>query len=87
MIRIVSINIFEATYKCDVNLNTEMLQFKQTSVDFYSRTLTEKGIHLATWKMDESCNLKTQSNVKKCQNFLGMVSYLNWYLVKLAYEE
>ena len=74
----------EATHKYNVSLNSGKLQFKQSSVNFYDHTLTEKGIHIVAGNLNEICNLKTQSNVKEPRAISGMVTYLTLCSVKLA---
>ena len=76
--------MLEATKENNVSLNSEKLQFRKTSVEFYGHTLTSEGIKPATEKLDTIKNLKTPSNSKELHTILGMITYLNRYSPKLA---
>ena len=78
------IEMLEATRAHNVSLNSGKLQFKQSKVNFFGHTLTDKGIQPAEDKLEAIRNMKTPSNVKELQTFLGMVTYLNRYSSKLA---
>ena len=76
--------MLKATRTHNVSLDSEKLQFKQSQVDFYGHTLTEKGIQPAKEKLEAIRNIKVPSNIKELQTILGMVTYLNRYSSKLA---
>ncbi len=78
------IEMLKATRAHNVSLNSEKLQFKQSKIDFFGHTLTEKGIQPAKDKLETIRNIKTPSNVKELQTLLGMVTYLNRYSSQLA---
>ena len=78
------IEMLKATRAHNVSLNSEKLQFKQSKIDFFGHTLTEKGIQPAKDKLETIRNIKTPSNVKGLQTLLGMVTYLNRYSSQLA---
>jgi len=78
------LNMLEATRKNNVSLNSDKLQFKQQSVNFYGHTLTSEGIKPSNNKLETIMNIQAPNNVKELQTILGMITYLNRYLTKLA---
>ena len=76
--------MLKATRKHNVSLNSEKLQLKQTQVNFYGHILTENGIQPAKEKLEAIHNMRSPSNMGELQTILGMVTYLNRFLTKLA---
>ena len=76
--------MFKATRKHNVSLNSEKLKFKQAQVDFYGHVLTENGIQPAKEKLEAIHNMKSPSNMGELQTILGMVTYLNRFSTKLV---
>ena len=74
----------EATHKHNVSLNSEELQLKQTQIDFFGHLLAESRIQPVKEKFEAIRNMKTPSNMRELQTILGMVTYLNHFLTKLA---
>lgn len=78
------LNMLEATRKNNVSLNSDKLQFKQQSVNFYGHTLTSEGIKPSANKLEAIRNIQTPNDAKELLSILGMITYLNRYSTKLA---
>ena len=76
--------VLAATRRHNVSLNSEMLQFKHTQVDFIGHVVTENGIQPAREKLEVIRNMKTPSKMRELQTILGMVTYLSYFWTKLA---
>lgn len=59
------VNIPKATRVNNVSLNSEKLQFKQQSVNFFGHTLTKDGILPTADKLEAIKNISTPSNIKE----------------------
>lgn len=77
-------NMINATRANNVSLNSEKLQFKQQSVNFYSHTLTTEGICPAADKLEAVKNISAPTNAKELSSILGLLTYLNRFSAKIA---
>ena len=78
------VNMLEATRANNVSLNSEKLQFKQQSVNFFGHTLTQDGILPATEKLEALKNIFAPSNTKEPLSLLGLITCLNRFSAKVA---
>ncbi|KAL9977016.1 hypothetical protein ACROYT_G014376 [Oculina patagonica] len=78
------VNMLEATRANNVSLNSDKLQFKQQSVNFFGHTLTADGILPAADKLEALRNISAPSNTKELLFLLGLVTYLNRFSSKVA---
>ena len=78
------IAMLEASRKNNIGLNSEKLQFKSPSVNFFGHTITDQGLEPASEKLEAIRNLKTPTNSKELLTALGMITYLNRFSAKLA---
>ena len=78
------LNMLTATRANDVSLNSEKLQFKQQSVNFYGHTLTTEGICPAADKLKAVKNISASTNDKELSSILGLLTYLNCFSAKIA---
>lgn len=78
------LKMLKASRANNIGLNSEKLQFKQESVEFYGHTFSENGVQPSARKMKAIQDIKTPSNLKELLTILGMLNYLNRYSVKLA---
>ena len=78
------VNMLEATRANNVSLNSEKLQFKQQSVNFFGHTLTQDGILPAADKLEALRNISAPSNTKELLSLLGLITYLNRFSTKVA---
>ena len=67
-----------------MSLNSEKLQFKQQSVNFFGHTLTQDGILPAADKLEALKNISAPSNTKELLSLLGLITYLNSFSAKVA---
>ena len=65
-------------------LNSEKLQFKQRSVNFFGHTLTQDGILPAADKLEALKNISASSNTNELLSLLGLITYLNHFSAKVA---
>ena len=61
-----------------MSMNSEKLQFKQRSVNFFGHTLTQDGILPAADK------LEALKNTNELLSLLGLITYLNHFSAKVA---
>ena len=78
------LNMLNATRKNNVSLNSDKLQFKKQSVNFYGHTITQEGIKPSSDKLEMIKNIQTPTDAKELLSILGMITYLNRYSAKLA---
>ena len=78
------VNMLEATRANNVSLNSEKLQLKQQSVNFFGHTLTQDGILPAADKLEALKNISAPSNTKELLSLLGLITYLNRFSAKVA---
>lgn len=76
--------MLEASRRNNIGLNSEKLQFKSPSVNFFGHTITDQGLEPASEKLEAIRNLKTPTNSKELLTALGMITYLNRFSAKLA---
>jgi len=78
------VSILEATRANNVSLDSEKLQFKQQSVNFFGRTLTQDGILPAADKLEALKSISPPSNTNELLSLLGLITYLNRLSAKVA---
>ena len=78
------LNMLTATQANNVSLNSEKLQFKQQSVNFYGHTLTTERICPAADKLEAVKNISAPTNAKELSSILGLLTYLNRFSAKIA---
>ena len=78
------LNILTAPRANNVSLNSEKLQFKQQSVNFYGHTLTTEGICPAADKLEAVKNISAPTNARELSSILGLLTYLNLFSAKIA---
>ena len=78
------IRMLEASRANNIGLNSDKLQFKQQSVEFYGHVFSENGTQPTAKKIKAIQDIKSPSNLKELLTILGMLNYLNRYSVKLA---
>lgn len=78
------INMLNACRQANVGLNSEKLQFKQSKVEFYGHTLSDRGIQPAEDKLRVIRNIIIPTNTKELLAILGMITYLNRFSTKIA---
>ena len=76
--------MLEASRKNYINLNSEKLQFKVSSVNLFGHTITSKELETPTAKLEAIKNLKTPTNSKDLLTSLGMITFLNRFSAKIA---
>lgn len=76
--------MLEATRAKNVSLNSEKLQFKQQSVNFFGHSLTQDVILPAADKLEALKSILAPSNTKELLSLLGLIIYLNCFSTKVA---
>ena len=64
------VSMLEAKRKNNVGLNS----FKQKSVSFFGRTITQEGIQPSNDKLEAIRNIQTPTNAKDLLTLLGMIT-------------
>ena len=70
----VFVSMLEAKRKNNVGLNSTKLEFKQKSVGFFGRTITQEGIQPSNDKLEAIRNIQTPTNANDLLTFLGMIT-------------
>ncbi|CAM1319115.1 Uncharacterised protein g7110 [Pycnogonum litorale] len=78
------LQMLEATKRNNISLNSEKIQFKMPSVEFYGHTFGADGVQPSQSKIEAMKSIKTPTNIKEFQTILGMFTYLNRYSTKIA---
>ena len=69
---------------CNVRLNYEKLQYKQTEVKFFGETYTVYGHKPAQSKVKAIAEMPPPNYKKQVQSFIGMVNYLSKFSAHLS---
>ena len=78
------VKMLEASRRNNIGLNSEKLQFKQSSVNFFGHKITDEGIQPAEDKLQAIKDMKSPTNAKELLTILGMITYLNRFSTRLA---
>ena len=70
--------------ECNVHLNYDKLQYKQTEVDFFGKTYTTDGRKPSQSKVKAIQEMPPPRCKKQVQSFIGMVNYLSKFLTQLS---
>ena len=70
--------------ECNVHLNYDKLQYKQTEVDFYGETYTIDGRKPSQSKVKAIQEMPPPQLKKQVQSFIGMVNYLSKFSARLS---
>ena len=76
--------LLETARTCNVRLNYEKLQYKQTEVGFFGETYTVNGCKPAKGKVQAITEMPTPSCKKEVQSFIGMINYLSKFSARLS---
>ena len=76
--------MLETARKCNVRLNYEKLQYKQTEVEFLGETYTVNGCKSAKGKVQAIAEMPIPSWKKEVQSFIGMMNYLSKFSARLS---
>ena len=63
--------------KCNVHLNYDKLQYKQTEVVFFGETYTVDGWKPSQSKVKAIQEMPSPQCIKQVQSFIGMINYLS----------
>ena len=70
--------------ECNVHLNYDKLQYKQTEVDFFGKTYTIDGRKPSQSKVNAIQEMPPPQSKKQVQSFIGMVNYLSKFSAYLS---
>ena len=76
--------LLETARKCNIRLNYEKLQYKQTEVEFLGETYTVNGCKPAKGKVQAIAEMPAPSCKKEVQSFIGMINYLSKFSARLS---
>ena len=76
--------LLETARKCNIRLNYEKLQYKQTEVEFFGETYTVNGCKPAKGKVQAIAEMPAPSCKKEVQSFIGMINYLSKFSARLS---
>ena len=76
--------LLETARKCNMWLNYEKLQYKQTEVEFFVETYTVNGCKPAKGKVQAIAKMPAPSCKKEVQSFIGMINYLSKFSARLS---
>ena len=76
--------LLETARQCNVRLNYEKLQYKQTEVEFFGETYTVDGCKPAKGKVQAIAKMSALTCKKEVQSFLGMINYLSKFSARLS---
>ena len=77
-------NLLQAAQQCNVKLNYDKLQCKQSEVDFFDETYYISGHKPARSKVSAIAAMPSVTNKKQVQLFIGMINYLSMFLPRLS---
>ena len=69
-------NLLNTARKCNVHLNYDKLQYKQTEVDFFGKMYMTDGQKPSQSKVKAIQEMPLPQSKKQIQSFIGMVNYL-----------
>ena len=75
--------LLETARHCNVRLNYEKLQYKQTEVKFFGETYTVDECKPAKAKVQAIVEMTAPSCKKEVQSFIGMINYLSTFSARL----
>ena len=76
-------NLLNTARECNVCLNCDKLQYKQTEVDFFGKTYTTDGRKPSQSKVKAIQEIPLPQSKKQVQSFIGMVNYLSQILCSI----
>ena len=74
--------LLQTAHENNVKLN--LVQYKQTQVDFFGETYTTDGCKPSSDKVQAITNMPQPANKKELQSFIGMVNYLSKFTPRLS---
>jgi hypothetical protein len=72
--------VIEKLYNAGLKLNKTKCEFNKNSLKYLGHLITDKGISADPDKINSIISLKSPTNVKKLQEFLGLVNYLSKFI-------
>ena len=69
--------LLKTARECNVHLNYDKLQYKQTEVDFFSETYTIDGQKPSQSKVNAIQEMPPPQSKKQVQSLIGMINYLS----------
>ena len=76
--------LLETARQCNVRLNYEKLQYKQTEVEFFGETYTVNGHKPAKRMVQAMVKMPTPHCKKEVQSFIRMINYLSKLSARLS---
>ena len=76
--------LLQTAKACNVRLNYEKLQYRQTEVEFFGETYTVYGCKPAQSKVKAIVEMPPPNCKKEVQSFIGMVKYLSKFSACLS---
>ena len=76
--------LLKTAQECNVRLNYDKLQYKQTEVNFFGKTYTIDGLKLLQSKLKAKQEMPLPKARKQVQSFIGMVNYLSKFSAHLS---
>lgn len=76
--------VFERARKYNVRFNRDKFQYKLTEVKYFGHVFSEQGMKIDPERIRSIVNMKSPTNKKELQRFLGMVNYLRKFVPYLA---
>ena len=77
-------SLLETARHCNVRLNYEKLQYKQSEVEFFGETYIVDGHKPAKGKVQAIVEIPAPSCKKEVQSFIGMINYLSKFSTRLS---
>ena len=76
--------LLKTARECNVHLNYDKLQYKQTEVDFFGKTYMIDGRKPSQSKVNAIQEMPLPQSKKQVQSFIGMVNYLSKFSAHLS---
>lgn len=76
--------VFERARKNNVRFNKNKFQYKLREVKYFGHIFSENGMKIDPERVNAIINMKSPTNKKELQIFLGMVNYLRKFIPHLA---
>ena len=76
--------LLQTAKACNVRLNYEKLQYKQTKVECFGEMYTVNGCKPAQSKVKAIVEMPPPDHKKQVQSFIGMVNYLSKFSAHLS---
>ena len=80
----VALTDLQESARCNIRLNFDKLQYKNTEVNFFGKTYTTDGHKPAQSKVSAIVEMTPPTCKKQVQSFIGMVNYLSKFSVRLS---